>query len=300
MESERSEADLPSVDAAQGVLLTVAYDGTAFAGWARQPNARTVQGTLEQALSTMAGHPVVCRAAGRTDRGVHALAQKVAFDAARKIPPEGWLRGLNARLPDDVSIRAAEPCPVGYAPRFDTLDKTYRYLFLVDRERDPLLRHRAFRVPPRMCPRARTSAATPADLLDLDAMHRAASHLVGTHDFRAFRAADDARDNTVRTLFEVRLETGASSDPRLLALEVRGTAFMKQMVRILAGTLLEVGCGRRAPESVAALLGPSGQRSLAGPTLPPEGLTLLEVRLGRGTANQLRASSSRPHVYDAR
>lgn len=269
-------------DVAHGVRLVVAYDGTGFHGWARQPEQRTVQGVLEEAIATMAGHPVGCRGAGRTDRGVHALGQVAAFDAARSIPPHGWLRGLNQALPDDVAVRAAEACPVGYTPRFDAIDKTYRYLVLLDDERDPLLRHRAWRLPPRLRHPARTSATTPSETLDVPAMREAAAGLLGTHDFRAFRAADDERENTVRTLQEIAIDTGWAADPRQLALTFRGSAFMKNMVRILVGTLLEVGRGRRSSASVVGLLGAAGRREEAGPTAPPEGLTLIEVRLGRG------------------
>ena len=267
-----------------GIRFVVAYDGTDFHGWARQPDTRTVQGVLEAAIASMAGHEVSCRGAGRTDRGVHALGQIAAFDARRAIKPEGWLRGVNQALPDDVAVRSAEACEPGYAPRFDAIDKTYRYVLLVDDERDPLLRHRAWRLPPRLRHPDRASRATPADTLDLDAMRSAAARLLGTHDFRAFRAADDERENTTRTLHALSIEPGWAGDPRQIALTYRGSAFMKNMVRILTGTLLEVGRGRMTPDSVAALLGLEGRRQDAGPTAPAEGLTLVEVRLGRGTS----------------
>ncbi len=271
------------MSALHGVRLIVAYDGTAFHGWARQPGQRTVQGALEAAVQTMAGHPVVCRGAGRTDRGVHALGQVVAFESARDIPPRGWLRGLNQVLPDDVSVRASAACEPGYDPRFDAIDKTYRYRLLVDDERDPLLRHRVWRLPPSSWhpERARTPER-PTDALDLRAMQDAARRLLGTHDFRAFRAADDTREQTTRTLDRLEIQPGWADDPRQIAVTVRGTAFMKNMVRILVGTLLDVARGRRTSDEVAALLGPHARREAAGPTAPPEGLTLVEVRLGRG------------------
>ncbi|MFN9812120.1 MAG: tRNA pseudouridine(38-40) synthase TruA [Deltaproteobacteria bacterium] len=270
---------MQSGERAQGIRLVVAYDGTDFHGWARQPSTRTVQGTLEDAVASMAGHPVVCRGAGRTDRGVHAMGHVVAFDSVREIPPHGWLRGLNQALPDDLSVRAAERAPPGYDPRFDAIDKTYRYVLLVDDERDPLLRHRAWRLPPRL---RNPSARTAVDALDVQAMRAAATRLLGTHDFRAFRAADDQREQTVRTLHALEISCAWANDPRQLAITVRGSAFMKNMVRILTGTLLEVGRGRFSEECVASLLGPDARRQDAGPTAPPEGLTLVEVRLGRG------------------
>ncbi len=254
-----------------GVLCTVAYDGTAFSGWARQPSARTVQGTLEAAIESMNGAPARTRGASRTDRGVHALGQRAAFDAAREIAAEGWAKGLNAALPEDVAVVAASECEAGYDPRFDTVDKTYRYLVLSSPLRDPLLRQRAWWV---------------REALDARAMREAAELLVGRHDFRAFRAADDARENTVRTISSLAVERGYAGDPRVVVVTVTGDAFMKNMVRILTGTLVEVGAGRRAPGSVGALLGEAATRPDAGPTAPPEGLTLLEVRLGRPAADR--------------
>lgn len=264
-----------------GMRLVVAYDGTGFHGWARQPELRTVQGTLEAAVRTMAGHDVVCRGAGRTDRGVHALGQIAAFDATRAIPAHGWLRGLNQALPDDLSVRDAQACAAGYEPRFDAIDKTYRYLLLLDDERDPLLRDRTWRLPPRLRHAARKDALAPGQL-DLDAMREAAALLHGTHDFRAFRAADDEREQTRRTIHSLEIHTDWANDPRQIAVTVRGSAFMKNMVRILTGTLVEVGAGRMRPAQVAALLGEAGRRADAGPTAPAQGLTLVEVRLGRG------------------
>ncbi|MBX7190867.1 MAG: tRNA pseudouridine(38-40) synthase TruA [Sandaracinaceae bacterium] len=268
-----------------GIRLLVAYDGTDFHGWARQPGTRTVQGVLESAVACMAGHEAVVRGAGRTDRGVHALGQVAAFDSERSIPPHGWLRGLNQTLPDDVSVRQADACEPGYQPRFDAIDKTYRYVVLTDAERCPLLRHRAWRLPPRLWHPSRTAALTAADALDVAAMRGAAARLLGTHDFRAFRAADDEREQTTRTLHGLEISPGWADDPRQIAFTVRGSAFMKNMVRILVGTLIEVGRGRFDADRVSALLGPQGRREDAGPTAPPEGLTLVEVRLGRNAVH---------------
>lgn len=256
------------------VRLTIAYDGAAFAGWARQPDTRTVQGTLEAAIAAMNGAPAELRGASRTDAGVHALGQVAAFDPARDIEPRGWLRGLNASLPADVAVVAAEPCEPGYTPRFDTVDKTYRYLVLRGEIRHPLLRGRAWFLGPRH------GGAS----LDLAAMRAAADRLRGTHDFRAFRSADDDRENTTRTVHAIEIFEGWGEEPRLVAIEVRGDAFMKNMVRILVGTLVEAGRGRRSPDDVASLLGPQGRRDDAGTTAPAHGLTLVSMRLGRAHA----------------
>lgn len=254
-----------------GIRLTLAYDGADFAGWARQPGQRTVQGTVEDAILTMNGAPVDLRAASRTDAGVHALGQVVAFDAVRDIPALGWLHGLNSELPDDVVVLDVCSCAEGYNPRFDTTGKMYRYLLLRGRLRDPLLRRTSWYIGQRKRDRE----------LDLDVMRSAARELLGTHDFHAFRAADDERENTVRTLSRIDILDGWAGDPRLVALEVDGNAFMKNMVRIIAGTLVDVGRGALAPSDVAALLGPNARRHQAGPTAPAHGLTLISTRLGR-------------------
>lgn len=254
-----------------GVRLTIAYDGEAFAGWARQPGQRTVQGTLEAAIATMSGGPVDLRAASRTDSGVHALGQVAAFDSPRTIDPRGWMHGLNSELPDDVSIVDVLACADGYNPRFDTVAKTYRYVVLRDEPRDPLLRRSAWFLGQRQ----------PGRGLDLERMREAAACLVGTHDCHALRAADDDRENTIRTIFRIDVIEGWAGDPRLLAIEVEGNAFMKNMVRILAGTLVEAGRGKLHPERLTALLSPAGRREDAGPTAPAHALTLVSVRLGR-------------------
>jgi tRNA pseudouridine38-40 synthase len=267
-----------------GVRLTVAYDGTALAGFQRQPDVRTVQSELEAAIAHVTQHPVVVRGAGRTDAGVHAEGQVVAFDTERELPPRRWLLALNRYLPDDVSVRAVSECAPGYNPRYDALDKLYRYLFYLGLGRSPLLRHRAWhmgRGGPHSDVAEPLSRACP---LDLPAMHRAAAALVGTHDFRAFRASDDVRENATRTLHSVDLLEGFHDQPHVLALEVRGSAFMKNMVRIIAGTLIAVGRGRMTPEEVAASLHAAATRSRLADTAPAHGLTLVHVTLGRQTA----------------
>jgi tRNA pseudouridine38-40 synthase len=183
---------------------------------------------------------------------------------------------LNSHLPDDVAVRDGAACAADYEPRFDALDKTYRYLLHVAEVRNPLLRGRAFQLG-RLLRGGRN--------LDLDAMRGAAALLQGTHDFRSFRAAADVRDNTVRTLLSVTVEPGHDGDPALWAIEVRGTAFMLNMVRILAGTLIEVGRGKLGVSDVAALLRGERSRADAGMTPPAHGLTRLRVTLGRATAS---------------
>jgi tRNA pseudouridine38-40 synthase len=261
-------AEMPAL---HGVCLRIAYDGSDFAGYQRQPGQRTVQGELERAAARMTGHPVEVRGAGRTDSGVHALGQVVAFDSERHIPPKGFRLGLNGELPDDVRVHDAWPVAPGYNPRFDALGKLYRYVVQLGEQQNPLLRARAWQL-------GKVSE------LDLVAMRRAARLLEGTHDYRAFRAADDDRENTVRTLHRIDVRERFQDDPTLVAIEVQGTAFMKNMVRILAGTLVSVGRGRLAAEGVTTLLGESAVRSPPQQTAPAHGLTLVEVYLGRQAA----------------
>jgi tRNA pseudouridine38-40 synthase len=251
--------------------LIVAYDGTDFAGYQVQPEKRTVQSVLERAAEVMTGHPVRVRAAGRTDAGVHALGQVVAFDSARDIPARGFMLGLNRSLPPDVRVQRAIRCAAGYEPRFDALAKTYRYLAQLGEQQNPLLRHRAYQL-------GKWAA------LDFAAMRAAAKLLTGTHDFRAFRSADDPRENNVRTLYSVDITEQYTGDPTLFAIEVRGTAFMKNMVRILSGTLIDIGRGRRSLDDVPAMLGARADRINAGHTAPAHGLTLVNVELGRNAA----------------
>ncbi len=262
--------------------LRVAYDGADFAGWQRQPGARTVQGELERALLELTGDPIEVRGASRTDAGVHAERQVVAFDAARELPMHGWVRALNGKLPDEIAVVEASACAVGYHPRFDAIAKTYRYLMHLGPVRDPFLRKRAWHLGPRRAkPWQGGEPRTSGEWLNLSAIEEATTRLVGEHDFRAFRAAGDARENTVRTLTRVELIRRVCSRDDLVAIEVRGTAFMQHMIRILVGTLVEVGRERMSADDVRTLLSPEATRERAGETAPPWGLTLVEVELGR-------------------
>jgi tRNA pseudouridine38-40 synthase len=267
---------------AHGVRLTLAYTGTDFAGFQRQPGARTVQGVLEGAIESICRVPISARGASRTDAGVHAEGQVVAFDTERELSPRRWLMALNRYLPRDAAVQSAEACEPGYEPRFDAVDKTYRYLFHLGLARDPQLLDRAWQLPRMGALRGDGAALwTPASELDLEAMRAACAQLLGTHDFRAFRAADDERQNTTRTLHRLELTPNYLGRPNLLALEVRGSAFMKNMVRIFAGTLVAIGRGQLAAADVAQLLGPTAQRRREMQTAPAHGLTLLRVTLGR-------------------
>jgi tRNA pseudouridine38-40 synthase len=246
-----------------GVLLSVAYDGAAFAGFAPQPGQRTVHGVLLDAVHAIDPGVSKLRGASRTDAGVHARAQAVALDPTRAIPPKGWVLGVNAALPPDLAVRTARRVPRGYEPRANGRGKRYRYYLLVDRVRDPMLERVAWRIDPPF-ERARAEAELAA--------------IVGTHDFTAFRSASDPRVDTIRTLDRVTIVEPRADEPRLLAIEVEGNAFMHNMVRIIAGTAVDVGRGRLKPGATARALA-SGGRTDLGMTAPPHGLILDEVRL---------------------
>jgi tRNA pseudouridine38-40 synthase len=244
------------------VRLTLEYDGTDFVGWQRQLNGRSVQAVLETALAELLGAPVTAAAAGRTDAGVHALGQVVAFDAPRALPAKAYVRGLSSLLPEDVAVVAADEVPDGFDPRRWATGKRYRYLISRRSGRAPLLR------------RTHWEVFTP---LDVGAMLRAAPALLGTHEFTSFRAADCEAPHPRRTLRALQLD----EEGEVLRIEVEGTAFLKHMVRNIVGSLVEVGRGKRPPGWVAEVLA-AKDRSLAGPTAPAHGLTLVEVTYGSG------------------
>jgi tRNA pseudouridine38-40 synthase len=267
-----------------GVCLCLGYDGTDFHGWQAQPGLRTVQGMLEEAIDEMGIEHSAVRGCSRTDAGVHALGQIASFATAIEIPREGWVSGLNARLPKDIVVHDAQPCYRRYNPRFHAAHKRYRYLVRCGQQRDPLIRERAWQLGPkgtRPDVERHQRGAGVEDYLDLVAMRSAATHFVGEHDFRAFRQSGDDREIVVREMFEVSVNTGWLGRPDVVAFEVVGNAFMKNMVRIMAGTLVDVGCGRILPSAIPAMLREDSDRAQAGQTAPAHGLMLVDIELGR-------------------
>lgn len=248
-----------------GVLVQIAYDGTSFSGWASQRDARTVEDAVRGAILAVDPRASGPRGTSRTDAGVHAEHQLAGFDATVAIPPRGWVLALNQHLPDDVAIRSARLVPAGFAPRFASRKKRYRYELLLDKVRDPLLRTRAWRIGYDM---------------DMDRLTRESRAIIGTHDFVAFRSAGDERADTVRTIHDVEVKRIGD---RLWSVSVEGDAFLYNMVRILVGTLVDVGRGHLEEGAIErAIRGRS--RSLAGQTAPPHGLTLeaIDVALPEG------------------
>lgn len=248
------------MDATTGILLTVAYEGTAFSGWAAQRGTRTVEEVLDGAVQAVDANASHVRGTSRTDAGVHAEAHPVAFDAVLPIEARGWVLALNSNLPDDVAVRTARTVPKGFNPRFAATEKRYRYRLLLDVVRDPLHAARSWRV---------------GHTLDLARMREGCEALVGTHDFAAFRTSRDERTNTLRTLRQVALE---ELSPRILSVVVDGSAFMHNMVRILVGTLVDVGRGQLELDCIARAFA-TGDRKHLGTTAPAQGLTLESVSL---------------------
>ncbi|TLM72295.1 MAG: tRNA pseudouridine(38-40) synthase TruA [Actinobacteria bacterium] len=243
--------------------LTVAYDGAPFAGFARQSEQRTVQGTLEDALRTVLRREVETVGAGRTDAGVHALGQVVSFESAPGDPDAAALaRSLNALCAPHVAVREVRAAREGFSARFDAEAREYRYRIAAGAVPPVLLAPYAWHV---------------ARDLDAPAVRRAAAALVGEHDFRSFCVADSAEGkNTVRTLTAVELYPAEDLGEPHLVLRVVGTAFLHSMVRVIAGSLVEIGRGARDEGWLGEALA-ARDRAAAGPTAPAHGLTLWDV-----------------------
>lgn len=247
------------------IKLIIEYDGTDFSGWQRQENSASVQGCLEDAVASMVGEPTPVLGASRTDAGVHAAGQVAHFLTLRDIPAHGFRRGLNSLLPDAIAVASATDAPAGFHARFSARGKHYRYSVAVRADKSPLLSRRVW-----MRPRP----------LEVGEMENAAQALVGEHDFSAFRAAGCQAHSAVREITAIQIfrERAASwpHAPTLVHIDVFGTGFLRNMVRIIAGTLVEVGEGRRKASDVSAALA-ARDRAGAGITAPARGLTLLEV-----------------------
>ncbi len=255
-------APAPAPSALHGVLLTLSYDGEPFCGYVKQKNGRTVAGELEGAIATIDPKASATRGVSRTDAGVHARGQLVAFDSTKDIDPRGWVLALNRELPREIAVvRAARTAP-GFEPRRVVTSKTYVYRILESRTRDPLIDRMVWRVPYR---------------LNQPVMREAAAGLQGEHDFRAFRGAADAREETVRHIFRIDLAP-AAHDPRISELTVRGNKFLYNMLRIIAGTLVDIGRGHLPADACSRAL-TSGVRKDLGITAPPEGLVLEHIEL---------------------
>ena len=238
--------------------LTIQYDGTRYRGWQVQGNTDlTIQGKLEGVLSRLTGQLVEVHGSGRTDAGVHALGQVANVKLPHPVEPSELLGELNRYLPADIGVIAAEPAPERFHARLNARSKTYRYRIWNSAIPNVLERSYLYVLP---------------ESLDVAAMERAAADLLGTHDFRSFCGLKRFKKSTVRTITDIAI----TQDGAEVRLEFTGNGFLMRMVRILAGTLVEVGLGQRAADAMPAVLA-AQDRAAAGPALPAQGLALVRV-----------------------
>lgn len=261
----------------KNVLLTIEYDGTHFSGWQRQPTARTVQGELERVLSEICREEISLHGTSRTDAGVHALGQRASFTGNFGIPVDRIRQAVNNILgatadglrnggkAGDIHIKRVEEVPVGFHARFDAVGK--KYIYIIENTDEVDIFHRNYRY-------------GVMGNLDLDKMKRAAEDMVGTHDFKCFQAAGGKElETTIRTIYglEIKEEQIKEKDRgKTIRVEVAGDGFLYNMVRIMTGTLIDVGRGKIHQEAVKGII-ESRDRQRAGHTAPPQGLYLAEV-----------------------
>ncbi|PGS52784.1 tRNA pseudouridine(38-40) synthase TruA [Bacillus sp. AFS041924] len=240
------------------IKCIISYDGTLFNGYQVQPNQRTVQSDFETVLTKMhKGNPIRIHASGRTDTGVHAVGQVIHFDSEYDLKPEQWKRALNAQLPKDINIRSVEIVDEGFHSRFDVVRKEYRYFIWNEKDENVFSRNHHY--------------FFPFDL-DTDKMQEALNYLLGTHDFSSFCASNTDIKDKVRTIYKGTINK--TEQGIVIALE--GNGFLYNMVRIIVGTLIEVGQGKRDIKSVRNALS-ARDRASAGKTSPPNGLFLWKV-----------------------
>ena len=237
------------------IKLTLEYEGTRYAGWQRQPQQPTVQAAVEEALLRLTQCPLTVVAAGRTDAGVHAHGQVISFRSDRRWPGDIWVRALNALLPGDISVLHGAVVDGTFHARYSATSKLYEYRILARLHRSALHRGRAWHV---------------RRPLDLDAIRQAARHLIGRHDFTSFQSLPT--DVTQATCEMKRLEL--NDDSPWLIISVEADRFLRQMVRVIVGTLVEVGHGKRRAEAMATTLA-AKDRGAAGITAPAHGLYLM-------------------------
>ena len=284
------------------IQLTIEYDGTNYAGWQRQSNALAVQQVIEEALSRLTGEHVTIHGASRTDAGVHALCNLAVFDTESRIPPEKFANALNVRLPEQICVQNSREVPADFHPRFCDTVKTYDYVI-----------YNA----PFPSPRKKRYTHYSYTPFDVEKMREAAQYLVGEHDFKSFCSIHTQAQTTTRTITEIEvierpceaeqtaervaamippfdMDNDSGTDPgparravspREIVIRVSGTGFLYNMVRIIAGTLMEAGRGALTPEQIKVILN-ACDRSKAGPTAPPEGLTLVRYRILNGNSDK--------------
>ena len=274
------------------IMLTVAFDGTNYSGWQIQPNKETIEGVLNRELSRLLNEEIKVVGASRTDSGVHAEGAVCVFDTESKIPGDKFSYAINQKLPEDIRIRKSKEVDITFHPRRANSRKTYRYRIRHDEFPNPLDARYSYHVYTK---------------LDIEAMRRACEFIKGKHDFKSFCSVHTDVDTTVRTVYDVHIdvtpdkkllqmsglmksagESGAMRSggesaagrirPEIIDIYVTGNGFLYNMVRIIAGTLIEVGQGKIKPEEIPAII-EACDREKAGPTAPAKGLTLIGYRM---------------------
>lgn len=253
------------------IMLTVAYDGTGYCGWQYQPNGVTIEEKLNEALSDLFKTPIEVTGASRTDSGVHARGNIAVFDTEAKMPADKICIALNQRLPEDIRVQSSCEVPLTFHPRKANCTKTYEYKIL---NRKTAL------------PTERLYSHFCYYDLDVDAMQRAAAYLTGEHDFKSFCASRSQAEETVRTIYS--LDVTRTED--IITLRISGSGFLYNMVRIIAGTLLEIGRGVWPPEYMEEIL-EARDRAAAGPTIPAKGLVLVGMEYEKELADRIRGTN---------
>ena len=241
----------------RNIKLTIEYDGKDFNGWQKQPNKLNIQGTIEQAIKSITGEEIELNASGRTDAGVHALGQVANFKTNSQIPIEKFSIAINSKLKRSIVIKKAEEVDEKFHSRLSCKKKTYRYIINNTEEGSAIYRNLETHIQPK---------------LDVEKMNQAVKYFEGEHDFKAFKASGTSNKSSIRTIYEAKVY---KKEDRIY-IELTGNGFLYNMVRIIAGTLVDVGIGKIEPEKVAEII-ESKKRENAGKTLPPNGLYLLKV-----------------------
>ena len=241
----------------KNILLTIEYDGKDFNGWQKQPNKLNIQGEIERAIEEITGEKVDLIASGRTDAGVHALAQMANFKTNSKLPVEKYPIALNTKLKKSIRIQKAEEVEENFHSRYHCKQKTYRYIINNSGQGSSIYRNLEYFIP---------------NKLDVEKMQEAVKYFEGEHDFKAFKASGTSSKSSVRTIYKTKVEKQGER----IIIELTGNGFLYNMVRIIAGTLVEVGLGKIKPEEISEII-EKKERANAGKTLPPQGLYLVKV-----------------------
>ena len=241
----------------RNIKLIIEYDGKGFNGWQKQPDRLNIQGEIEKAIEEITGEKVDLTASGRTDAGVHSLGQTANFKTDSKIPTEKFAKAINSRLKKSIVIKSAEEVDEKFHSRYSVKSKTYRYIINNSENGTAIYRGLEYHVPMK---------------LDYEKMNEAIKYFIGEHDFKAFKASGTSSKSSVRKI----LDGSVRKEEERVIIEVTGTGFLYNMVRIISGTLLDVGLGKIKPEDIPSII-ESKDRTKAGKTLPAHGLYLLQV-----------------------